>query len=141
MDFRWAVSGEVATGSLLRWAQDVRELKGRGIGAVLSLQRPSPRICEEIRKAGMQHVISELEDFSTPSFEQMHELRMMLQSWHDAGMAVYVHCYAGIGRCRTVAAAFLAFETGSAEDALELVGEPETDAQAQFVRDYWAQRP
>lgn len=141
MDFRWAVWGEVATGSLPCRAQDVRELKGHGIEAVLSLQRPSPQICEEIKNAGMQHVISELEDFSTPSFEQMNELRTILQSWSDAGKAVYVHCYAGIGRCRTVAAAFLAFEAGSAEDALELVGEPENNAQAQFVRDYWAQRP
>ena len=141
MDFRWAGPGELATGSLPRSRQDIEQLKTHGIKAVLSLQRPAFVVCEGLKDADMQHVISELEDLSTPGFEQMHELRMLLQSWREAGKPVYVHCYAGIGRCRTVAAAFLALEVGSAEEAVALVGAPETAQQRQCVRNYFALRP
>lgn len=136
MEYRWAIPGEIATGSLPRSDLDVRTLRGLGIRAVLSLHRPPPVVTEALRAAGVQHMLSELEDYGVPSVEQMHQIRMILESWREADRPVYVHCYAGVGRCRTVAAAFLAMKLGSADEALEMVGQPETRRQVEFVRAY-----
>ncbi len=140
MELRWAVPGQLAVGSLPRTRQDVETLRRLGIRAVLSLH-PVPFLAASvIRDMGMEHRQEEVEDYRAPTVEQMDSLRATLDSWAGREMPVYVHCYAGIGRSRTVACAWLSLRLGSVEEAFEKVGLPQTAGQIRFVEEYFRQR-
>ncbi len=140
MDLRWALPGVLAVGSLPRTREDVERLGREGIEAVISLHSVSFLIAEAIRDAGMAHRTEEVEDFSMPSLEQMDSLREDMDSWAEQGLPIYVHCYAGIGRSRTVAAAWLSLWQDSVEEAFERVGLPQTAKQILFVEEYFRLR-
>jgi len=137
MELRWALPGVLAVGSLPRTREDVERLKREGIRAVLSLHPVSFLTAEVIRDAGMAHRTEEVEDFSVPSLEQMDSLRADMDCWAEQGLPIYVHCYAGIGRSRTVAAAWLSLRQDSVEEAFERVGLPQTARQILFVEEYF----
>lgn len=88
----------------------------------------------------MLHATEELEDYGVPTYRQMDELAALLDGWLEEGRAVYIHCYAGVGRSRTVAASYLAVRMGDVQAAMDAVGLPETGAQQEFVRDYFLSR-
>lgn len=136
MNLKWAVKGELATSSLPVTEEDVARLKRLGFGAVLSLHPVSLGVAQLLREAGIIQVNQEIVDFSTPGLDQMDRLKAILDEWRDQGKPVLIHCYMGVGRCRTVACAYLASSGYSPEEALELVGRPETVAQASFVEHY-----
>lgn len=140
MELRWAVPGLIAVGSLPRGPQDVERLKRGGIGAVLSLHPVSFLTAEAMREAGMAHRTEEVEDLSAPSPAQMDRLRALMDSWAQQGLAIYVHCYAGIGRSRTVAAAWLSLRLGSVEAAFQSTGLLQTAGQRAFVVEYFRLR-
>lgn len=135
LDFLWAVPGRLATGSVPRNVQDVEHLKGRGIRAVLSLHPLPWSLREALAREGIAHRQEALEDHTAPSFVQMDDLRQTLEDWLAQDMPVFIHCYAGIGRCRTVAAAWLALTEGP-ETAMQMTRLPETRQQQEFVRQY-----
>ncbi|BCW99790.1 MAG: hypothetical protein KatS3mg024_2617 [Armatimonadota bacterium] len=140
MDLQWAMPGLLAVGSLPRTREDVERLIREGIRAVLSLHPVAFLTAEAIRDAGMAHRTEEVEDFSVPSVEQMDSMREDMDAWADQRLPIYVHCYAGIGRSRTVAAAWLSLRQDSLEEAFERVGLPQTARQKQFVEEYFRLR-
>ncbi len=140
MELRWALQRQIAVGSRPSSPSDVEELRLSGIRAVLSLERVAWHVAGKMREAGMLHATEELEDYGVPTYRQMDELAALLDGWLEEGRAVYIHCYAGVGRSRTVAASYLAVRTGDVQSALDAVGLPETAAQQEFVRDYFLSR-
>ena len=138
MNFQWAIQNELATGSLPTTENDVKMLRGSGIKAVLSLESPSPHIRRLLDQYGIERHYAPIQDFSQPGHDQMDELREILNAWRQQGKPVLVHCYVGIGRCRTVACAFIASQIADVEDAFRWVGLPETEKQREFVREYAA---
>lgn len=140
MDLRWALPGMLAVGSLPRNRDDVERLRREGIRAVLSLHPVAFLTAQALRDAGMAHRTEEVEDFSVPSLEQMDSLREDMDRWAEQGLPIYVHCYAGIGRSRTVAAAWLSLRQDSVEEAFDRVGLPQTARQKLFVEEYFRLR-
>lgn len=90
--------------SYMQW--DLPSLRARGFSVVVSLQ------CErintlEIEEAGFEHRKICVEDFASPTFEQIDEFVDFVSSQLGAGKKVLVHCFAGRGRTGTMLAAFL----------------------------------
>ena len=88
-------------------------------------------------------------DMGVPDTEEMREIMEAIRKSIDAGPAVYIHCWGGIGRTGTVVGCWLR-ETGlGGEEALERVQHlyathmpkvsrhpesPQTTAQKNFIR-------
>lgn len=138
MEFHWAIRGEIAVGSLPENQRDVQRLAAQGIAAVISLHAVSSAVAGALSKAGMKHLPAQMPDMSAPGFEQMTQLAAIIDNFARQGQPVFIHCYMGRGRCRTVACAYLAQKLSSADDAFEMVGSPETSRQREFVRQYAA---
>lgn len=78
-------------------------------------------LCQESRSAGrvVQYRRMPIPDFEAPTVDQMHHILDLLDAALAAGYAVYVHCYAGIGRTGTVVGCFLVRHGWSGQEALD----------------------
>jgi hypothetical protein len=76
---------------------------------------------QEARSTGrvVQYRRVPIPDFETPSAGQMRRILDMLDAALAAGYAVYLHCYAGIGRTGTVVGCFLVRHGWSGRGALD----------------------
>lgn len=137
MDFHWAVKNELAVGSLPATRADASRLLQNGIRAVLSLHPMPYSVRQALEREGMAVAYRELTDLSAPAFDEMREMEELIRGWRQEGRPVYVHCYLGVGRSRTVASAYLAVEMDCCvEEAFELAGRPQTARQREFVKEY-----
>ena len=89
-----------------------------------------------------------ISDYGVPSRAQMNEVLDMLDTAMEAGQAVYVHCWAGIGRTGTVVGCYLVRHGLTGEQALARLvtlragladawqRSPESDDQWQMVLNF-----
>lgn len=111
--------------------------------ALLPFSTPDGRRVEYLREP--------IPDHGVPSSrETMARVLAVLDDALAAGHVVYLHCRAGVGRSATVAGCWLARRPGAAMDPLETLQRlwqqcakaevwatvPETEDQAQFIRDW-----
>ncbi|MCX7791477.1 MAG: dual specificity protein phosphatase family protein [Chloroflexaceae bacterium] len=83
------------------------ELRALGVRAVLSLQAE-----HEDRFAGGapdRALRLAVQDFTPPSLEQLADGIAFISAAHQAGLTVFVHCHAGVGRAPLMAAAYLMY--------------------------------
>lgn len=133
--FFWVIEGELAgcsrPGGAVDWRgqarteqaimeqldQDVRWLRGKGIGAVLSLTETP------LHPAGLaQHdlIVRHLPvpDLQAPLREEFITALWFIDAQRQAGRAVAVHCLMGQGRTGTILAAYLIRQGLSADEAI-----------------------
>ncbi len=104
----------------MQW--DMAALREKGYSVVVSLE------CErlntfEIEEAGFEHRTICVEDFASPTFEQIDEFVDFVNSKLAAGKKVLVHCFAGRGRTGTMLAAYLIHRGMRSEAAIREVRE------------------
>jgi len=118
--------------------QDAAYLEQEGIRVLVSLTEipPDSEILAS-RAIDQKHI--PVQDYTSPTLEQMIEFVAVVKSSVEVGRSVGVHCTAGLGRSGTMAAAYLVANGASADEAIATVrqlrpGSIETPAQEDAVR-------
>src|SRR5262245_40992424 len=108
--FYWLVDGALAgcsrPGARGTLDDDLRELSGHGIGALLSLTETPLPWCA-LERLGLVGLHLPVDDFHAPTTMQMLEALAFLDESRSVGTPTAVHCLAGQGRTGTVLAAYL----------------------------------
>lgn len=105
-----------------------------------------PHLLTQAESEGLQALHVPLPDGGTPKDpEAMEALVASVLGWLAAGEDVFLHCWAGLGRTGTVAAACLIARGCNPSEAVDLVrkvrpGAVETSRQENFLRVYAAWR-
>ena len=100
--------------------EDLAELNGQGIGAVVSLTHEELNP-DALRKARLESLHLPISDFSSPTSNQIDRFVDFVDRMNDQGVGVVVHCGTGSGRTGTILACYLVSKGHSAEDAIKEV--------------------
>ena len=141
-NFGWVKRGVLAGmgfPSLSAWPW----LREQGIEAVLSLTEGPPP--GDPTEDGLRMLRVPIEDFGTPSIEDLDRCVAWIAENAASRRAVVVHCGAGIGRTGTVLAAYLVADGRSADEAIGHLrrlrpGSIETLAQQELVHEFARRR-
>lgn len=149
MRFYWLVEDALAgcsrPGARGSLDDDLVELRGHGIGALLSLTE-SPLPWGALERHELIGLHLPVDDFHAPTTMQMLEALAFLDESRAGGTPVAVHCLAGQGRTGTVLAAYLIRGGLTAGQAISQIrsicpGAIEAAPQTAALADWAAQRP
>ncbi len=133
------LAGSALPGSFGDLMEDLKEAKQNGITTVVSLtETPLPQAFMEEARLSYTHI--PIDDFTPPSISQVDQFVQIVDEVEEKGGAVLVHCFAGVGRTGTMAAAYLIKKGSSADEAVSTVrqrrpGSIETRSQLQFLNE------
>lgn len=139
-NFSWVIPGKLAGCSLPYSMDDLKDLYGKGVRCLVSLQCGA--ILPSCSKIGMDWSYFPVEDFSLPSDDKKFDglvLDIIDSIMHER--PVCVHCRAGIGRTGMVLASVVGRMLGlKGEHAIAYVKRNrdaiDTEEQAEYVRKY-----
>ena len=141
-NFSWVRPDEVA-GMGMPYGAPWGALREQGVAAILTLTEQP--LQSDPTEAGLVALHVPLVDFGTPSLAQLECCVAWITTQVEAGRAVVVHCFAGVGRTGTVIASWLTTRGLAADEAIEEIrrlrpGSVETRGQAEAVRRFAAGR-
>lgn len=134
----WAIPGKLA-GVRKPTAEEIVELQGMGIGAIVSvMDDPSNLDC--YKQAGMPHLWLPTQGGTAPSRDQIQTFQHFVNEQIELGHAVAIHCTSGRRRTGTMLAAYLIRSGLTYDEALQtiLAANPAVEmreAQLNFLRE------
>jgi len=159
----WVIPGKLMAGEY-PGEYDIEQTRGRvvsllrcGLNSFIDLTRPADSfhpyrelLTSEAADFGLDVMWQNfpIEDFSTPSREQMQLILDEIDAQIKARKTVYVHCLAGIGRTGTVVGCYLVRSGMTGYEALRQIEElrkntpswwrrsPESQEQVDFILDW-----
>jgi atypical dual specificity phosphatase len=118
--FSWIDRPRLAALAMPESAADLDWLRRQGIQVLISLtESPLPR--HWVNDAGLMAVHVPVPDMEPPSDRQFDHVLDTVRRATEAGMAVAIHCAAGLGRTGTVLAAYFVAGGLSSREAVEKV--------------------
>jgi atypical dual specificity phosphatase len=138
--FSWVEKPLLAALAAPEAPEDLLWLRQQGIELLISLTEDRPRR-DWVDDAGLLLFHEPMIDMEAPSQEQLDRVVSAMERAIDRGMAVAVHCTAGLGRSGTVLACYLIARGQTAQNAIARVrrlrpGSIETEEQAEAVVDF-----
>ncbi|MGF1493736.1 MAG: dual specificity protein phosphatase family protein [Microcoleaceae cyanobacterium] len=115
----WVIPDQLA-GVRKPTAEEISELRGIGIGAIVSVM-DDPSNLDLYEQANLPHLWVPIKGGTAPSLEQTQQLHDFINQQHQLGHAVAVHCSTGRRRTGTVIAAVLICSGESYETAVDKV--------------------
>ncbi len=101
--------------------EDVELLAGLGVGALVTAEETTTVDPELLQRFGISSVHFPIPDMAAPELAAADELCRRIDALNSGGVAVAIHCRAGLGRTGTLLAAQLVHDGESARDAIERV--------------------
>jgi len=135
----WIEEGRIA--AFPQWAlRDLDALERAGIGAIVSLTEHFPPQLVGERRFRSKHL--PIDDMTAPNTDQIRAFVEFVEQAIEDGLAVGVHCLAGLGRTGTMIACYLVSRGATPEEAVAAVraarpGSVQTEVQERAVRG-WA---
>lgn len=149
-NFSWVLPQKLAVGPFPRSPHGISYLARTGITAILCLtEEKEIKVDRDILNRFVWERVAMPDGArgGIPSLAHFETATAVLARWLDRGHAVYVHCWAGIGRSPSVCAAYLARSQGiSAAAAIARVRERHGIAcpdphQIRVIRELLAEQP
>jgi hypothetical protein len=115
-DLNWIVPGKIlalAGPTSANWpiSNFIAYARENKIGCMVRLNRPHYE-AKEIIAAGMEHVEMFMHDGTNPTPKNIRDFIEIVERMNGQGLAVAVHCRAGLGRTGTMIGAYLMFKYG-----------------------------
>lgn len=134
------LAGSAEPGRCPDLRSDLSGLSRQGIGAIVSLTEEGLD-AEALNDFGFRYLHLPIRDFTPPNRGQVRKFVDFVDVCREDGIAVVVHCGAGIGRTGTMLACYLVSQGEEARDAIDTVrslrpGSIETGEQERCILDF-----
>lgn len=137
LNFTWVEKPYLAAMAKPRSEEELRWLREHDIDVMISLTEEPPHR-HLINQVGLLLVHIPILDFTAPSQIELQNAVDAVRKAKDSGMAVAVHCGAGLGRTGTILAGWFVSQGMSSMDAIRHVrqlrpGSIETEEQEEAI--------